>query len=64
MEHITNDGVIISYVQMPNRKSKSIKLQWEEQVVDTLLIFQVFPLAKDVEVGKFYHRYSTVSDGI
>jgi hypothetical protein len=41
------------------------KLQWGEQVFDTLPILQVFLLTKHVEVCNFYHRYtSTVRDGI
>uniref|UniRef100_A0A6Q2XTA9 Tensin 1 n=1 Tax=Esox lucius TaxID=8010 RepID=A0A6Q2XTA9_ESOLU len=40
-------------------------IQWGEQGFDTLLILQVIPLTKHVEVCNFYHRYSsTVSDGI
>ena len=35
------------------------QIQWGEQVFDTLLILQVFPLTKHVEVCNFYHRYSS-----
>jgi hypothetical protein len=40
-------------------------IQWGEQVFESLAILQVFLLTKHVEVGHFYHRYtSTVRDGI
>ena len=47
------------------RNGENSDIQWGEQVFDTLLILQVFPLTKHVEVCNFYHRYtSTVRDRI